>query len=215
MTTATTTRHHPARGDQVGLPSPDRRDGAQHPRSWLPQALHPLGAVQRDAVLLDGLQSRHHRGGGGLAREYWETVAEQFPEWHEVRRRRCPPARFVGTLSTAMASHLRHGQSWQYPAARVARDQSYWRDRVKRISKMDWPGQHTPWEGRALVGGKVSKATTNVTLTTNVLRQQLGPSPDARRSKASKTPTAREGMTTTVQINTPTVRRKRSGRAMS
>jgi DNA sulfur modification protein DndB len=30
------------------------------------------------------------------------------------------------------------------------------------------------WEGRALIGGKVSKSTTNVTLTTNFIKVHLG-----------------------------------------
>jgi DNA sulfur modification protein DndB len=43
------------------------------------------------------------------------------------------------------------------------------------LANIDWSRSNTGlWEGRALVGGKVSKSTTNVVLTTNVIRTVLG-----------------------------------------
>jgi DNA sulfur modification protein DndB len=43
------------------------------------------------------------------------------------------------------------------------------------LEKIDWSRSNARlWEGRALIGGKVSKVTTNVILTTNAIKEALG-----------------------------------------
>ena len=50
-----------------------------------------------------------------------------------------------------------------------------WSDRLSPLAGIDWRRSNTAlWEGRALIGGRVSKSTNNVVLTTNVLRGALG-----------------------------------------
>ena len=49
---------------------------------------------------------------------------------------------------------------------------------------MDWSRRNAKlWEGRALIGGKVSKVMTNVILTTNAVKQalELPLAPDERK----------------------------------
>jgi len=42
------------------------------------------------------------------------------------------------------------------------------------LENIDWSRNNAKiWEGRALIGGKVSKVTTNVVLTTNVIKKAL------------------------------------------
>jgi DNA sulfur modification protein DndB len=49
-----------------------------------------------------------------------------------------------------------------------------WKKRLAAIGKIDWSRSNAAlWEGRALIGGKVSKSTTNVTLTCNVVKESL------------------------------------------
>ena len=49
-----------------------------------------------------------------------------------------------------------------------------WRKRLDALRGIDWSRANAKlWEGRALIGGKVSKVTTNVMLTTNVVKQAL------------------------------------------
>lgn len=49
-----------------------------------------------------------------------------------------------------------------------------WRIRLKALEKIDWSRNNASlWEGRAIIGGKVSKVTTNVVLTTNVIKHAL------------------------------------------
>jgi DNA sulfur modification protein DndB len=49
-----------------------------------------------------------------------------------------------------------------------------WKGKLSALEKIDWSRSNARlWEGRALIGGKVSKVTTNVILTTNVVKQAL------------------------------------------
>jgi DNA sulfur modification protein DndB len=63
-----------------------------------------------------------------------------------------------------------------------------WRKRLVAPSKIDWSRSNAKvWEGRALIGGKISKVTTNVILTTNVIKKALGLKldPDEERVEAA------------------------------
>ena len=52
---------------------------------------------------------------------------------------------------------------------------SGWKARLKALRNIDWSRKNAAlWEGRAMIGGKVSKVTANVTLTANVIKKQLG-----------------------------------------
>jgi len=107
------------------------------------------------------------------ARDFWEAVARQFPTWTQVRD---------GKLA---ASEIREGYIHSHGIALQAIGKAGnallkgnpggWKSRIKALSQIDWSRKNAPlWEGRALIGGKVSKATTNVILTTNVIKKRLG-----------------------------------------
>jgi DNA sulfur modification protein DndB len=50
-----------------------------------------------------------------------------------------------------------------------------WEEKLKGLESIDWSRNNAGlWEGRALIGGKVSKVTTSVILTTNVVKKTLG-----------------------------------------
>ena len=50
-----------------------------------------------------------------------------------------------------------------------------WKQKLSALGKIDWSRRNTQlWEGRAMIGGKVSKVTTNVILTTNAVKNALG-----------------------------------------
>lgn len=107
-----------------------------------------------------------------IARDYWEALAEYFPSWGQVRE---------GRLS---ASEVREGFIHSHGIALHAlgiagnallrADPKQWRKRLPAVAKIDWSrGNSKTWEGRAMIAGKVSKARTNVVLTTNVIKRAL------------------------------------------
>lgn len=107
-----------------------------------------------------------------LAAEFWETVAQQFPEWELVRQRKMLASEvrkdFIHSHGIALQAIGRLGN-----ALIKARPMEWQKDLVK-LKDVDWSRSNAGlWEGRAMLGGRVSKATNNIVLTTNVLKQQL------------------------------------------
>jgi DNA sulfur modification protein DndB len=50
-----------------------------------------------------------------------------------------------------------------------------WKKKLSFLEKIDWSrGNAKLWEGRAMVGGRISKTGNNVTLTINALKSALG-----------------------------------------
>jgi len=107
-----------------------------------------------------------------IAIEYWNEVSKNIPDWGLVRK---------GKLSS---SYLRknfihaHGLTLQVlgilGAKLLSTHPKDWKRRLKKISKIDWSRDNANlWEGRSLIGGRVSKAYNSVILTANVLKQQL------------------------------------------
>jgi DNA sulfur modification protein DndB len=125
------------------------------------------------AVLVEDLASGNLEKDADIAREYWEALAKYFPAWGQVRE---------GKL---LASDVREGYIHSHGIALQALGHagnsllkggsSGWKSRLKRLEEIDWSRRNAKlWEGRSLIGGKVSKATTNVVLTTNVVKRSLG-----------------------------------------
>lgn len=125
------------------------------------------------ADLVEGAATGDLRQDADLAREFWEAVAKQFPTWLQVRD---------GKIA---ASEIREGYIHSHGIALQAigkagnallqGNPSGWKSRLKGLAQIDWSRKNARlWEGRAMIGGKVSKVTTNIILTTNVIKQQLG-----------------------------------------
>lgn len=108
-----------------------------------------------------------------LAREFWEAVAEHMPEWLEVRKRNMSASEvrqdFIHSHGIVLQAIGRAGNS-------LLRDTpDAWAQRLPGLKNVDWSrGNAELWEGRAMIGGRVSKAGNNVTLTTNVVKRALG-----------------------------------------
>lgn len=109
-----------------------------------------------------------------VASAYWTAVDDATPEWRLVRERAlaAPEVRKQYIHSHGIALHAlgRVGNS----LLRDSLDPAHWRPRLRGLSKVDWSRSNCELEGRAIVGGRVSKSHQNVVLTVNYLRQSLG-----------------------------------------
>ena len=78
-----------------------------------------------------------------------------------------PDHQFRGV--TKLITHCKGGQRPpRQPSAGLEKE-------AGSLEKIDWSRSNARlWEGRALIGGMVSKVTTNVILTTNVIKKALG-----------------------------------------
>jgi DNA sulfur modification protein DndB len=108
-----------------------------------------------------------------LARDFWENVSKHFPAWGKVREGKLAACElredFIHSHGIALQAIGKAGN------ALMKGNPSGWKSRLKTLSTIDWSRSNARlWEGRALIGGKVSKVTTNIILTTNVIKKQLG-----------------------------------------
>jgi DNA sulfur modification protein DndB len=107
-----------------------------------------------------------------LATTFWEQVSNQFPEWRQVQEGRVAAA---DVRRDMLHPHGITLQALGRVGGTLLRDYGEsWPKLVKRLGRMDWRRSNGRlWEGRALVGGRVSKSSNNVTLTTNLVKRHL------------------------------------------
>lgn len=123
--------------------------------------------------LLDGLEIEDEEAIAATAAEYWEAVAEHFPEWQQVRQGKMAAGEvrsdFIHSHGIVLQALGMVGNTLirHYPKS--------WKKRLKPLGTLDWSRSNQQlWEGRAMIGGRVSKASHNITLTTNAIKTHLG-----------------------------------------
>jgi len=125
------------------------------------------------ADLVQGLANGNLVEDANLAREYWESVAEHFPSWGQVREGRMPASEvregFIHSHGIALQALGRAGN------ALLKRRRKSWRSRLAKLEAVDWSRKNTEmWEGRAMNLGVVQKKNTNISLTANVIKKAYG-----------------------------------------
>lgn len=113
----------------------------------------------------------------GLAHEkvraYWEEIIQHFPAWNMVAQGQLAASEVrrdaIHSHGTALHALGKLG------AALMEQRPMGWKKSLKSLQGIDWSRRNTTlWEGRAMIGGRVSKSGTNVVLVTNVLKRELG-----------------------------------------
>jgi DNA sulfur modification protein DndB len=107
------------------------------------------------------------------SQEYWEGVGEQIPEWIYVREAKMTAGEvrrdFIHCHAIVLQALGRAGRSL------YAQHPNELKKRLQRLRKVDWSRSNAKvWEGRAMVGGSMSKSGQNVTLTCNEIKRVLG-----------------------------------------
>ncbi|WP_131766134.1 DNA sulfur modification protein DndB [Candidatus Protofrankia californiensis] len=125
-------------------------------------------------TLLHGLDDLNHDQRRAIAFDYWAVIGSLMSGWAQVREQRFRSsdlrAQFIHSHGIALAAFGRIGNT----IIRETRDPVAWRDTLSALATVDWSRSNPLWEGRALVGGSVSKARTNLLLTTAAIRRHLG-----------------------------------------
>jgi DNA sulfur modification protein DndB len=108
-----------------------------------------------------------------IAIEFWEEVGKVIPDWQLAASRKVTSAELRKTfihshgLALVALGRLGHDLLSAYPKK--------WKSKLKTLKAIDWSrGNSAVWEGRATIGGKVSKAKDNIVLTTNLLKLTVG-----------------------------------------
>ena len=108
-----------------------------------------------------------------LATNFWTEVSKQIPEWKLTLERK--------VYSSELREDYIHAHGLALQALGIAgadlvrKYPRGWKTKLKSLQKIDWSRSNTKlWEGRAMNGGKVSKARDNILLTVNILKKCLG-----------------------------------------
>jgi DNA sulfur modification protein DndB len=136
-------------------------------------------------ALLENIEADSLERRVDLAASYWQVIAAQFPEWQQVHTRHVSAGEvrrdFIHSHGIVLHALGKLGNSLLLDS----KDPAVWERKLKKLRTIDWHRSNaTTWEGRAIVGGKVSKGAANVLLTTAYIRQALGMSlpPDEQRA---------------------------------
>ncbi|MFJ5558962.1 DNA sulfur modification protein DndB [Streptomyces sp. NPDC093250] len=123
--------------------------------------------------LLQGLELKQDEA-TELAQSFWEAVDAALPEWAMVRDKQLSAQEmrrdFIHSHGIALHALGRIGNSLLRESVKV----TVWKKRLAPLKHVDWSRSNADWEGRAIVGGRVSKSHQNVALTVNYLRKHLG-----------------------------------------
>ncbi|MFE4650488.1 DNA sulfur modification protein DndB [Streptomyces sp. NPDC056707] len=109
-----------------------------------------------------------------LVQSFWEAVDTALPEWAMVRDKQLSAQEmrrdFIHSHGIALHALGRIGNSLLRESVKA----TGWKKRLAPLRDVDWTRANIDWEGRAIVGGRVSKSHQNVTLTVSYLRKHLG-----------------------------------------
>ena len=136
--------------------------------------LFTLSALYSGTVeLLSGLEEEDPQELASLAIEYWEAVAAEFDEWQRVRSGNLSAGEvrtdYIHTHGVVLQALGRFGNTL------IKRYPKQWQRKLGKLGTIDWRRANSVlWEGRALSGGRLSKAGRSVILTANAIQQHFG-----------------------------------------
>jgi len=104
---------------------------------------------------------------------FWELVGNQIPEWIFVREGKMTAGDvrrdFIHCHAIVLQAIGRAGRALFDQAPNDLEK------RTQKLRKIDWSRQNLQlWEGRAMLGGAMSKSSQNVTLTSNEIKRVMG-----------------------------------------
>ena len=118
------------------------------------------------------------------AASYWEAVAKQLPEWRRAQTGKVSAGEirqdFIHSHGVVLQALGQIGN------ALLLECPDDWKTRLTALKEIDWSRSNVrDWEGRAMVSGRLSKASNNITLTVNLIKKhlKLPLTPDEKRTE--------------------------------
>jgi DNA sulfur modification protein DndB len=106
-----------------------------------------------------------------LAVDYWEYLTTLFQEWQWAIESKVSPMdlrqNYVHVHGVALHALGIVGEQL------LALHPHDWKERLKPLKQIDWKRSNPEWEGRAMIGGRMSKAQNNLILTVTYLKSTL------------------------------------------
>lgn len=123
--------------------------------------------------LLDNIETKDFDEAHQKCEEYWNSVAEQFDDWQSVRDLRILSGE---VRRDKIHSHAIILQSLGIVGSQLLNEyKKDWKTMLTKLKIIDWSRSNVKvWEGRTMIGGRVQKTTSSVTLTANYIKNILG-----------------------------------------
>jgi len=107
-----------------------------------------------------------------IATVFWNAVIEAFPEWSEVHNKRLSASEvrqdFVHSHGTVLHAIGKVGN------AMIREKRNDWTQLTAVLASLNWLRTNAAdWEGRVLIGGRVSKSNQSVLLTSALIKEKL------------------------------------------
>ena len=106
-----------------------------------------------------------------LVVSFWQEIYAQFPEWQAVQQGSMTSGAFRNQYLHAHGVVL---HALGRVAGHMLPQRGSWKTKLKGLRQIDWQRTSSEWEGRATIGGNVSKSFQNVVLTTNLIKTKMG-----------------------------------------
>ena len=132
--------------------------------------LSSIHAATKD--LLKGLDDKPLTDRISLANIFWSVMYKQFKDWQLIRESKL--------LSSEIRQNYLHSHGIILHALGrmgnflIQQRPKTWQKVLCKLTQIDWSRSNSDWEGRAIIGGRASKAEQNIVLTTNYIKQKLG-----------------------------------------
>ena len=104
---------------------------------------------------------------------FWDETGKHITEWQLVKDRKITSGDvrrdYIHSHAVVLQALGNVGN------ALLRNSKTTWKTKLKKLKNIDWSrSNHKLWEGRAMIGGRVSKSQHNVILTTNAIKKYLG-----------------------------------------
>jgi DNA sulfur modification protein DndB len=124
------------------------------------------------SALLDGFDVNDIDVGAKLAMEYWDTISNYFPEWKMVKDSKMSAGE---VRQDFIHSHGIVLQALGIVGNVLLKEyKDSWKSKLNPLGKINWSRSNSRlWEGRSMIGGRISIASHCITLTANAIKKAL------------------------------------------
>jgi len=123
-------------------------------------------------ALLSGIETKDFEERTDIAAMFWNETGKHIKEWRLVKDRKITSGDvrrdFIHSHAVVLQAIGKVGN------ALLKNEIKDWKAKLRKLKSVDWTRRNSRlWEGRAMIGGRVSKAQHNVTLTTSAIKKHL------------------------------------------
>jgi DNA sulfur modification protein DndB len=108
-----------------------------------------------------------------ICRNFWNEVYKHIPEWSQVQEGKLTSGEVRQSYVHSHAIVLQALGNLGNQVYKLPKTQQ--KKHIQLLSSLNWKRSNTEtWEGRCMLGGRIQKSSSNVALTTNLLKKQIG-----------------------------------------